>query len=293
MSFLKGSSSVFVFQIKSAPDFQVMLAAGKRSFSERESFTRIGSLEHEPDGLTVGELLPLGFRVDLKKAPAKLVKIQLAQKVEEIKAQGRKVSAQHKRELKEAIVEELQRQALPSIQSADLVFDGARLYVFGSAAMADRIVRIVHEAGGELEPVTVSESSTVLKLYSIVMDGYRRADMADGNGYLLIADRVSLLDTMGMSTATTNPAIAQAEVRENPDEYAVTQCLIEVRTDPASSGEDRIIGHARVKLPTSVGSGITLAIKPPVSEGADDDAKILDRFAGFKRIFEILEKALA
>lgn len=283
MSFLKGSSPVYVFKVIEHPT--TLPEFCQRSTFEREAITRVGSLTDDADFLPVGGFLALGYRLDVKRAPNKLVKIEVANRINAAKTIGAKLSRARKAEIKEAVIETLALAAHPTIASADMVFDGSRLYVFGTAAMADRVMQLIHRAGGELERIELNLDKAVVKLHGLTRDGYQsHGDPA----HMLIVDKASLLDTMGMVTTTLDIGIAQRMIQENLEDYSVTQCLFEVRTTPGSAGEERTIGKALVKVPTSPGGSVQLAINPPVSDGEDDDTKVLDRFEGFKRIFGIL-----
>lgn len=282
MSFLKGSSQIHVFKVVTMPDIVQMAERTEATTFTTELLTEPGNLTDAATFFRVGGILAIGMRVDEKKAPAKLVKIELAKQIREVMTSRglERISRKHKQEIKEAVIERLALDAHPSISSADMVFDGARLFVFGTASMADRIVQLIHRAGGELERVELHVGCAILSAYGLTRDG----SIYHGDPvHRLIVDKASLLDTMGMTTVTTDIGTAQRMVQENAEDYSVTQCLIEVRT-----ADEEPIGKALVKIPTSPGGSVQLAITPPVSEGADDDAKILDRFEGFKRIYSIV-----
>ena len=67
----------------------------------------------------------LSLRVDRKRVPARLLSILHKRRCEEVKAEKgmERLSANHKREIKEAVEEDLLQRALPAVQVHDMCWD--------------------------------------------------------------------------------------------------------------------------------------------------------------------------
>lgn len=155
MGLLTGSSSFRRYRVRGElpPDFRdrfveaVQHRAFKENLDARSGEDNVGWVNLVDDDDTTFTLnkilfnnyLTLGLRVDKKRVPARLLKILAERRCREIReAKGvERMSASHKRDVKEALEEDLLGRALPAVAVYDMAWDinaaELRFYATGDA----------------------------------------------------------------------------------------------------------------------------------------------------------------
>lgn len=141
MGLLKGNLSFLSFKVAGElpPNFRgvfeerIRFRAFKERLDARTGDENIGWVNIiDPDDIDLnlnaflyGNYLVLGLRIDKKTVNAALLRIMTQRQVKEtMEAKGaERLSASHKRDIKEAVHEELLQRALPSVRVFDMAWD--------------------------------------------------------------------------------------------------------------------------------------------------------------------------
>jgi recombination associated protein RdgC len=114
--------------------------------------------------------LVLSMRIDKKRVPGKYLKIQVDRKVREtMEARGlQRVGAAHKRELKEAVEEDLLARALPVVAVFDMAWDIHRneVWFFGTSDLVNDHFRALFKDTFGLEIMRIQLSDWIMPPFS-------------------------------------------------------------------------------------------------------------------------------
>lgn len=156
------------------------------------------------------------FRTDSRKIPSSVVKLQLAEKIKQEEAQGGKVGAKRKKELREEIINRLSANAdfVPSL--TDCLWD-AEKGVLMIASASDKIInRILKNFEGSFHktPERLASDKEMSGIFN---------EIHHNNGKRLSAYSVSPLGTASMAGLDENSEASSIKVLNNPQ--AVSEAL--------------------------------------------------------------------
>jgi hypothetical protein len=152
MSLLKGSQTFTIYRVtepapKDAQDRLIHRAhrpnPGARTKEPVFGWVAIDDDTHVPDSPHFGEALAFACRIDRKRVPGRALKIAVeANQREVMKERGlERLGKNHKREIAEAVEEDLLQRVLPTITTVDVLWTGSEVYVFTSSATTADLVR--------------------------------------------------------------------------------------------------------------------------------------------------------
>lgn len=120
-----------------------------------------------------GRYSGFSFRLDARKASGAVIRLQLAEKVREEQATGKKVGSKRKKELKEAITAQLTTRAefVPSL--IDCLWDAekGRLLVGASSAKAVQPVLDLFKTTFGIDAAPIAPTGDMPKLFSAILRG--------------------------------------------------------------------------------------------------------------------------
>lgn len=169
MGFLKGSATARRFQVQGqledgwkerAVESLARLAFREqmrsRAVEDNVGWTHVDNPGAQPSDMgawSIGQWVVLGVRLDRKVVPAKLLQIKQEAAIRQTMAEKglERIGAVHKREIREAVKEELLGQALPLVRHVELVWDtvsGEVLIFSTSDRVVDMVVGLFRETFG-------------------------------------------------------------------------------------------------------------------------------------------------